>query len=226
MSEKQFFDNALAKKAAAEAGEKNDELLLESLYNRLKEISDDLGKYGARVYRGHATREPYENVLFLEMGDETNVLSCTNSFFSAYGGSSDEWWDQETGKHYEGTVSSKALGRTIEAAIQEIVDSIVVNGKLPTYTSNLKYSGGESRYEGAKSGCFIATAAYGTPLATEVNLLRRFRDGRLMRRRIGRAFVASYYRLSPPVARVIKQSRGLRAMTRVVLWPLVYLLRK
>ena len=78
--------------------------------------------------------------------------------------------------------------------------------------------GGDSN----SSNCFIATAAFDTPLAPQVQVLRDFRDAYLMRSAIGRWLVSQYYRLSPPLANIIRRHDGLRAATRVALTPLVW----
>ena len=63
------------------------------------------------------------------------------------------------------------------------------------------------------SRCFIATAATG-PDSPEVATLRAYRDQRLRNHRAGRAFVAGYERISPPLADVIAGSPFLRARVR------------
>lgn len=68
--------------------------------------------------------------------------------------------------------------------------------------------------------CFIATAAYGSTQEKHVALLRQFRDDILMQSAPGRAFVETYYKLSPPLAHFIGQHPTARAITRVLLWPL------
>jgi hypothetical protein len=74
-------------------------------------------------------------------------------------------------------------------------------------------------------GCFIATAAYGTPLATEINELRDFRDTYLLSTPLGAAFVDTYYRFSPPVADTIAQNETLRKIVRVALTPVLFIIK-
>ncbi len=82
---------------------------------------------------------------------------------------------------------------------------------------------GDGTTGGGEGGCFIATAAYGTPMATDVRFLRAFRDEYLLTNAVGRQFVRFYYSASPPVADFIRQHESLRASVRIGLTPLVAL---
>jgi len=63
--------------------------------------------------------------------------------------------------------------------------------------------------------CFIATAAYGTDTAEEINILRQFRDLVLLPSGLGAEFVSLYYEISPPIAEVISRHDFLRTAVRV-----------
>jgi hypothetical protein len=73
--------------------------------------------------------------------------------------------------------------------------------------------------------CFIATAAYGSPMADEIWALRRFRDQYLMTNPAGRAFVHAYYSVGPYAADIIAAQPWMRTTTRLLLTPLVSLAR-
>jgi hypothetical protein len=74
--------------------------------------------------------------------------------------------------------------------------------------------------------CFIATAAYGTETAAELDILRDFRDQVLLENALGSLFVEAYYKVSPPVAAFIAKNDFLRAVVREVLIdPMVSLLQ-
>jgi len=66
-------------------------------------------------------------------------------------------------------------------------------------------------------GCFIATAAYGTETAEELDTLRAFRDEVLLQNSLGSQLVALYYEVSPPVADCISEHEGLRTLVRELL---------
>jgi len=61
--------------------------------------------------------------------------------------------------------------------------------------------------------------------ASEVTLLRQFRDSYLEKSFVGKVFINIYYHLSPPIARVISKSKCLRAITKQFLKPFVYLVK-
>jgi hypothetical protein len=74
--------------------------------------------------------------------------------------------------------------------------------------------------------CFIATAAYGTETAPQLDILRDFRDQVLLKNALGSLFVETYYEVSPPLADFIAKNDFLRAVVRETLVdPVVHLLQ-
>jgi len=82
-----------------------------------------------------------------------------------------------------------------------------------------------ARVSGAVDACFVATAAYGSLLANDVELLRHFRDSLLRSNAIGELGVETYYTFGPALAGVIGESDLLRTSARGFLRPLVELVR-
>ena len=71
------------------------------------------------------------------------------------------------------------------------------------------------------TSCFIATAAYGTPMAKEIEILREFREKYLMTNPVGKGLVEFYYGVSPPIAEFITKHPSLKPIVRVGLLPVV-----
>jgi hypothetical protein len=74
---------------------------------------------------------------------------------------------------------------------------------------------------GTNQLCFIATAAFGSPLAGQVEILRQFRDKYLLTNTPGRKFVSWYYRNGPVAANFIKDKPLVKAFVRIALYPLI-----
>jgi hypothetical protein len=74
---------------------------------------------------------------------------------------------------------------------------------------------------GEVDACFVATAAYGSVLANDVEMLRRFRDRMLKRSVLGELAVETYYTFGPTVAGMVGESDLLRQAARGLLAPAV-----
>jgi hypothetical protein len=104
---------------------------------------------------------------------------------------------------YEFKAQLKYIGTVIEGASRQFTTA---TGASTSLNDLLGYF-----------GCFIATAAYGSPTAKQIDVLREFRDEVLLKSTVGFQFVALYYRLSPPIADFIARSDLLRALVRELL---------
>jgi len=131
------------------------------------------------------------------------------------------------------TVGIKSNGTAIAAPDDEGFEQCDVGG----WTDIIQVASGSQHTVGLKSdgtavaacgwltdivpgpGCFIATAAYGTPMADEMQILREFRDEYLLTNPLGQALVDLYYRVSPPIAKFITDHPSLKPVVRAGLLP-------
>jgi uncharacterized repeat protein (TIGR02543 family) len=97
------------------------------------------------------------------------------------------------------------------ADVEDATTNITMNGDY-SITATFLCEGGL---------CFIATAAYGTPMAKEIEILREFRDKYLMTNPMGKGLVEFYYRVSPPIAEFITGHPSLKPIVRAGLVPAV-----
>ena len=138
-------------------------------------------------------------------------------------GDSAEWIPENTGEFaYFDMVHPWMQGLIIvqEADVEEthseevIVEETVVEEVV---------SNQESEEEGG--GCLIATAAYGSEMSPQVQLLREIRDNQLMNTESGSAFMSTfnnvYYSFSPTIADMERESPIFKEIVKVGLTPMI-----
>lgn len=107
------------------------------------------------------------------------------------------------------------------------IDSLLfaINAALAALrASSFSYGEIDFGYAGGDP-CFIATAAYGTPLDARIDSLREFRDDCLFINAPGTALAEVYYRISPAMAHCVANHPLLAALVRVLLSPIVAAVR-
>lgn len=98
----------------------------------------------------------------------------------------------------------------------------VLGSSVETFTYTQISGGDEPKLE--NPNCFIATAAYGSPLAPQLDELRWFRDQVLDKFYFGRLAVKTYYEYSPKLAEKLKQSDIGQRAVRWALTPVVFII--
>ncbi len=133
--------------------------------------------------------------------------------------------------------TSTAVTTSTELAAARTEQSLVIEGLLPetTYSIGIRAFDDcrntstlsvievitESRTAGSVDACFVATAAFGSSMANDVEQLRSFRDRLLGKTVMGELAIESYYTFGPVLARLIGESELLRATSREALRPII-----
>ncbi len=120
-----------------------------------------------------------------------------------------------------------AMTADFDANLDEF-DSVLGSFALPSASGedSMEGSDGDSMAEAdGGGGCLIATAAYGTEMSHDIQMLREIRDNTLMSTAAGSAFMAGfndiYYAFSPAVADLERQSPEFRTLVRALITPMI-----
>ena len=106
---------------------------------------------------------------------------------------------------------------------QETEFALVVVPGSNVLTSTNESSENESSEEGG--GCLIATAAYGSEMSPQVQLLREIRDNQLMNTEAGKSFMSGfnemYYSFSPTIADMERENPMFKEVVKLGLTPML-----
>ena len=106
---------------------------------------------------------------------------------------------------------------------QETEFALVVVPGSKVSTSTNESSENESSEEGG--GCLIATAAYGSEMSPQVQMLREIRDNQLMNTEAGKSFMSGfnemYYSFSPYIADYERENPMFKEIVKVGLTPML-----
>lgn len=112
---------------------------------------------------------------------------------------------------------------SVSAGLSNLSDNAVYHYRLVVVNDYGIYAGNDLSFQTVETPsktCFIATAAFGSPLESHVLTLKAFRDRYLSTNRIGKSFVRFYYQNSPRAAEYIRQHDGLRMIVKAGLYPI------
>jgi len=155
---------------------------------------------------------------------ETAYLPCVDVVLKETEGRTAAWGGSAVGDllGLHGVVEGSEPSVAAKARILACVGS---EGKKVRDAVDLGLGALRAKEEEIKSGraqepedeCFIATAAYGSASAAQLDVLRDFRDEVLLQSAAGRDYVDFYYAASPPLAEYIAEREWLRTLVRELL---------
>lgn len=101
----------------------------------------------------------------------------------------------------------------IEDIRRELVkNGILLDGASDAYPCDVEYK--DKGAEASKGGCYVATAVYGSYDCPQVWTLRRYRDYGLAKTWYGRAFIRSYYAVSPTLVKWFGETTWFKKLWR------------
>lgn len=189
------------------------------LYYLLKLIMDVAQNKKTRIYLALQLKKieeklaEYEEIFTVEEIKQYNdILKQKGNMVAPMGVDWIIYSNQAKGNQYSlDEIQKKSYKEEEDPILSEIRDTLA-------FISDYKFETGNPKFplvlEKDSSGCFIATAAYSTPIHPDLDTFRAFRDEKLLTHWIGNKLVEIYYLLSPSVAEYINQKPIIKRFVR------------
>lgn len=190
------------------------------LYSTLKFIMDVAQNKKTRIYLALQLKKieeklaEYEEIFTVdEIKQYNDILKQKRNMADPMGVDWIIYSNQAEGNQYSLDEIQKISYKEEEDPIlQDIRDTL-------GFISGYEFENGKPKFplvleKKSSSGCFIATAAYSTPIHPDLDTFRAFRDKKLLTNWIGNKLVEMYYQLSPSVAEYINQKPGIKRFVR------------
>ena len=133
----------------------------------------------------------------------TDVLRAIDDYFYSLPDPDKQLWRDLVQKLWTQDYKAGYSPNLIKSKLIEVAGRRGWTSEL-TFLASLKSAppAATAKAEASKSGCYIATAVYGSYDCQEVWILRRYRDRTLLSTALGRLLVRMYYELSPTAVAV------------------------
>jgi len=115
-----------------------------------------------------------------------------------------------------GNNTEEKIEESVEEQIEQLAKEQVEETPKQNEVQDVNEDGG---------GCLIATAAFGSELSTNVQMLREVRDTQIMNTQVGAMFLSGfnqfYYSFSPTIADMERQSPAFKEFVKITITPLL-----
>ena len=113
--------------------------------------------------------------------------------------------------------SSSSIGGNNSKSSYSTTNTQQINVVTPHSVNISTSSNSNSSTQKRSEGCYIATMAYGDYNHPKVMVLRRYRDNILAKSTYGRAFIKTYYWLSPKLVKILSNHKRISSIIRCLL---------
>ncbi len=155
-------------------------------YNKFPTADGAFGECADRVVSAGKIYESFVNAMKKNFSQEQDIKSTAAEAYAKYIYNNSRFYNRDWG--------NKKIAE-MEAIIKETKPSYIAStipGSSPS----------------TSGGCYVATAVYGSYDCPEVWTLRRYRDNKLAKTKLGRIFIRCYYATSPWVVKHFGEKEG------------------